>query len=1669
MSDALNIPPGKEPLRRFGRTRKVARKVTKGTGVSLGAVLIILLLVAVLLQWQPVKSWVVRSVLQRVNPYPNTELSVEGVRGTLLGSLELYGLRLTRTDGTVPVSADTAEATYRLLPALAGKLRIDHVLLAGVTANAVRDSSGILDLAEPFQAGGDSTKADLQIGRVVVRDASLSVTDVAGSWAVNDLSVGIRELSTLPALELRLDTLFGSVADPVSSVPGHLAASGRFVGEAVALDSLIFLTSRSQLHASGTWTGAEWPADSLSIDLRATPLHFDDVSPLLPSLVAGESATVVARGDAKGRDTRLKLAAQLGGGQIDIDVVARLPDPTSSDTVAIRGSVVSTGVDLARVLRDLPQPTLLSTTILADLAGSSWSTLSGTASVRARRIRWQDIRVADLDVQQTWNVGAVTSRMSALVNGGRARINGTARPFEEGIPVDATATLTGWDLREWTETTEGSVNATVRLRGAVAADRWTADINLDDTRVGDCLINGPVTARQIPSGLSAQIQLAACGGQFAGDGSYVTSTEAWRINRLAITDLAWAKALSDSSASRISAVVTANGRGSTYSGSVSMGTLRYADYRIDSLQADVSGQSEVWRASGTIHTGPGDVRFTGNGVAGTADIDRLLIRNLNAAYTAGLEGYDTSISASASGRIGGENGRLEISMDSSRVNNQVISGGEAWLELSSDSLATEGRLALASDGLLGWRVAAEPGSQSGSLDSLYFRHLDLATILSGQSPSNLSGAGSGSFKGDLASGELRLDEGTYNGVPIDAGRAVFSVSSDSARVDTDLGIGGGSVRLVGSLDRVSERYSGSLQLDRVDALRLAALDTVGSSVSGSVHVSGMGFTSQDGELTAAIDSLRFAYRGMKVDSAAGQFDWKNGVLDIPSLRLWGNSLTVQLAGSIPVLEEAPSQAYRLDGRISAKNLRPIADLFNQDVATSSAEIVIQGRGRPSAFRVSVQADVDGLRYGDLRITSSDLLASAELDRELSPRFAEVRYSGSQLSLPGVVADRATATLTLRNDSLRLETALTIDAGRSLSLAADVDSSLTRFTLTQLNADFDDAQWALIAPADVSLADGIEISGLVAVADSQRIAIGGQAFGKVPDDMYFSASDVRLDAIADILGFDGFGATFSSSLSMTSDGRPESRSISGTLSGSMRHLGDTAGEVDGRVVVRDNRLNIDATITHVDGAEALVRGFLPLGITGADVSSDPVSLRLDAADFPVGWTLPFFDPLLLDEFDGLLGAQVSVRGTYGEPTLSGNARLLNGRLGLPKLGKPRKSLTYDRVNVFLSLDQDAVRVDSASVRSGNGTATATGTIQFADLSLGEIDLDIIARDFLAIESAPRRAVISGDMNLRGTTLTPKLGGRLRVEQGDFYLTDETTAAAFEPVTLSDEDLLTLEARFGMRVSDSDTTSFDFYEAMEIQDLRVDLARNTWLRSNSNPRMEVQFSGSIDVSKRPHSDVRVFGTIEVIPDRSRIDQFGRRFEIERGTLTFNGPAAEPDMNLRAVYNVRSRRTQANEVTIRLQATGSPQDLEVGFSSDPTMELADIVSYIATGRPASQSLQFGGTNTEGYLQSAAGLAVGPITSLVENLAGSGLGLDVVEIEQDESSGLMLTAGKYVSPRFFVSVSQPVSLGSTSQSGSSSDTQVTMEYEIVRSLLISLLSRGTVLRVTLRWEHSY
>jgi translocation and assembly module TamB len=222
------------------------------------------------------------------------------------------------------------------------------------------------------------------------------------------------------------------------------------------------------------------------------------------------------------------------------------------------------------------------------------------------------------------------------------------------------------------------------------------------------------------------------------------------------------------------------------------------------------------------------------------------------------------------------------------------------------------------------------------------------------------------------------------------------------------------------------------------------------------------------------------------------------------------------------------------------------------------------------------------------------------------------------------------------------------------------------------------------------------------------------------------------------------------------------------------------------------------------------------------------------------------------------------------------------------------------------------------------------------------------------------------------------------------------------------------------------------------------------------------------KDHYADLRVFGTIDVVEQRSRIVQFGKRFSITSGTLTFNGPPEDPYVDIAAEYDVRTLRGSTSAVSITLSVSGQmSEQLDLVLGSDPEMAYADIVSYIATGQPASASLQLGGIGGTG-----ADLAVGQLTALIEGIAGSRLGLDVVTIEQTGGTPTV-TAGKYVTSRLFVSVSQPLGDASNTVRGTNlydeNTPVITVEYEVQNWLLLRLLQKSSIIRMNLLVEHSY
>jgi translocation and assembly module TamB len=645
----------------------------------------------------------------------------------------------------------------------------------------------------------------------------------------------------------------------------------------------------------------------------------------------------------------------------------------------------------------------------------------------------------------------------------------------------------------------------------------------------------------------------------------------------------------------------------------------------------------------------------------------------------------------------------------------------------------------------------------------------------------------------------------------------------------------------------------------------------------------------------------------------------------------------------------------------------------------------------------------------------------------------------------------------------------LDPTHSASIDAEVrvDEERTEVALRQVGLRLAGNQWSLAQETTVSVGADYQVRNLLLQSGPQQIAVDGVVDPQGTQDLVATVEELQLGSVSSLVGLSDLGGTLSGEMSLT--GPATAPQIDSRLSMDLRSRDRAVGTLQFEAAYDDLALGLDATLTHANGTTLTAEGTLPTDLrlqapASSDVDTRPVRLDLSTERFPVDWTDPFLDPATIRDVRGVLAGDVAVRGTPQDPDLSGTASLSDGGATLPAL-----ETRYRDASARLRFTDDQLVLENADVRSTNGgRLNADGTISFPQLTVGEYDLELDASEFIAIDTrAYRRAVINGAMTLRGTTERPVLTGGVQLQRADIYYNEalaenEGTATA---VRLTEEDQLTLENRFGIRLSAADTTTFDTYEAMEM-DLSVRIRRNTWLRSESAPELNVQFTGELDLSKAPNEDPQVFGSIQVVTERSTLRQFGQEFQISEGALTFNGDPYTPYLNLEAVYEQRARQSQGTEVQITLRLEGRPDDLSPTLSSNPPMDTRNILSYLATGRPADQL--FSGSGEGGNL--ATQVALGQATNFVENLAANELGLDVVRVQVRTSGASYLTVGRYLSPQLFVSVEQPVT---TSNLGELQTNQylpdLTLEYYFLDSLLLRARNSQQSFQLNMLFEYAY
>jgi translocation and assembly module TamB len=468
---------------------------------------------------------------------------------------------------------------------------------------------------------------------------------------------------------------------------------------------------------------------------------------------------------------------------------------------------------------------------------------------------------------------------------------------------------------------------------------------------------------------------------------------------------------------------------------------------------------------------------------------------------------------------------------------------------------------------------------------------------------------------------------------------------------------------------------------------------------------------------------------------------------------------------------------------------------------------------------------------------------------------------------------------------------------------------------------------------------------------------------------------------------------------------------------------------------------------------------PVGL----VRDGPVMLDVRAERVGLDWLSPWMPPETARDLVGTLDGMVIVGGTTEDLTLDGSIELVGAGGELPGLG-----LRLHEGSFSGRLDGDLLVIDRASVRSGDGLLTTTGSVRADDLTTGELDLHVTLDDFQAVNTQMVRGVLDADLDIEGTIRAPIVTGAVDVLRGDVFLSDELAGARAEAVELTDEDYAMLAEWFGYEPAADSALAQPTGPGPLAADVQVRLGRDVWIRQSAGPNLSIQLTGDLRVQKESGELERVFGTLEAVSRGSYVEQFGRRFAITRGEVVFNGPPEELRLDVSSEYAVPSAGDPtSNEVVIGLGVIGGLEDMALVLSSEPEMENADIVSYLATGRPSSQTLQFD-SEGDGLVERGADIALGQATDAVERLASESLGLDVVQIRTDGARGVTIAAGRYVSPRLYLGFSRPISRGSESSTATQT-MEVEIEYQAFRWLLLNLRRDGSRLDFFLRSRHAY
>lgn len=248
-------------------------------------------------------------------------------------------------------------------------------------------------------------------------------------------------------------------------------------------------------------------------------------------------------------------------------------------------------------------------------------------------------------------------------------------------------------------------------------------------------------------------------------------------------------------------------------------------------------------------------------------------------------------------------------------------------------------------------------------------------------------------------------------------------------------------------------------------------------------------------------------------------------------------------------------------------------------------------------------------------------------------------------------------------------------------------------------------------------------------------------------------------------------------------------------------------------------------------------------------------------------------------------------------------------------------TLSQGNADISIDSDRLTINKLTANYGEGTVKADGSIIFAvPYPLININFDIKNTRVGFLKNS--YVIADAEGSLSGGEPPYILRSRVRIEYGEFAETLAEIISMFKR-----------ESSYGKYLPLKVELSAD---RLIQQDVRIDVVRYVAVRNNLS---DIYLTGGANLTGALTSPT-VQGVIRVLPGQSKIIFKGQEFIVEEGVVRIDGDSRQPP-DLRFIAN-----TNVKDYRIRMELIGSTNNLNVSFSSEPSLSPEDIISLLTVG---------------------------------------------------------------------------------------------------------------------------